>query len=217
MDQNKICFIMCTNNMQYAEEAIYYINNLNVPRGYTVEVLTIKEADSMTSGYNEGMNATDAKYKVYLHQDVMIIEKYFIHKLIKIFQDENIGMIGMVGSPRLPENKVMWKGYRVGKIFANNIYSTNMIDFGEVEGDYCQVQAVDGLLMATQYDLPWRDDIFDKWDFYDVSQSLEFIRAGYKVVVPNMIKPWCIHDDGLMDLTNYYGERRKLIKEYFND
>ena len=78
MDQNKICFIMCTNNTQYAEEAIYYINNLNVPRGYSIDVLTVGGADSMTAGYNEAMKTSDAKYKVYMHQDVMIIEKYFI-------------------------------------------------------------------------------------------------------------------------------------------
>lgn len=215
MDDKKICFIMCTNDAQYANEAIHFINNLAVPNGYSIDVLTVTEAKSMTAGYNEGMSASDAKYKVYLHQDVMIIEKYFIHKLLKIFQDESVGMIGMVGSPRLPENKVMWKGYRVGKIYANNIYSMNLIDFGEVSGEYCQVEAVDGLLIATQYNIDWREDIFDKWDFYDVSQSLEFRKAGYKVVVPNMVKPWCIHDDGLMELHNYYDERRKLLGEYY--
>lgn len=217
MDEKKISFIMCTNNEQYAQESMYFINKLSIPKGYSIEILSVTDAKSMTSGYNEGMRASNAKYKIYLHQDVMIVEKYFIHKLLKIFQDEEVGMIGMVGSPKLPENKVMWKGYRVGKIYANNIYSTKLIDFGEISEDYCQVEAVDGLLIATQYDLDWREDIFDKWDFYDVSQSLEFSRAGYKVVVPNMLKPWCIHDDGLMDLTNYYIERRKLLKEYFDE
>ena len=24
-----------------------------------------------------------------------------------------------------------------------------------------EVEAIDGLLMATQYDIPWRDDLFD--------------------------------------------------------
>ena len=77
------------------------------------------------------------------------------------------------------------------------------------------VKAVDGMLMVTQYDISWREDVFDKWDFYDVSQSQEFIRAGYKVVVPSMEKPWCIHDDGFMSLDNYYEQRRKLLREYF--
>ena len=49
---------------------------------------------------------------------------------------------------------------------------------------YTEVEAVDGLFIATQYDVKWREDIFDGWDFYDISQSEEFHRAGYKVVVP---------------------------------
>jgi hypothetical protein len=84
----------------------------------------------------------------------------------------------------------------------------------EAKNGVIEVEAIDGLLMATQYDIPWRDDLFDKWDFYDVSQSLEFIRHGYKVVVPYMETPWCIHDDGFVNLKNYYEEREKLLKEY---
>lgn len=215
MNPRKICFIMCTNDDLYANEAMYFINSLNVPEGYYVSMLTIKDAKSMSAGYNEGMNATDAKYKVYLHQDVMIIDRDFISHILKIFQDESVGMIGMVGSPKLPDNKVMWCGHRVGQIYSNNVYSTNLVNYGAVEGDYAQVEAVDGMLMVTQYDISWREDIFDKWDFYDVSQSQEFIRAGYKVVVPSMEKPWCMHDDGFMSLDNYYEERRKLLREYF--
>ena len=87
----------------------------------------------------------------------------------------------------------------------------------EAKNGVIEVEAIDGLLMATQYDIPWREDLFDKWDFYDVSQSLEFIRHGYKVVVPYMEKPWCIHDDGFVNLVNYYGEREKLLREYGDD
>lgn len=216
MDDKKICFIMCTNDEFYAEECMFFINNLEVPDGYSIDILTVVEAESMTSGYNEAMRVSNAKYKVYLHQDVMIIEKNFIHKLLTLFEDESIGMIGMVGSPRLPENKVMWYSNRVGRIFGNNVYSMNDTNFGDIKGDYQEVEAVDGLLIATQYDISWREDIFDKWDFYDASQSAEFRRSGYKVIVPNMDRPWCIHDDGFMELKNYYDQRRRYIEEYCN-
>ncbi len=216
MNDKKICFIMCTNDDLYANEALYFINNLKVPEGYEVDAITVTEAKSMTAGYNEGMEATDAKYKVYMHQDVMIVEKDFIYKMLEIFRDESVGMIGMVGSPKMPDNKVMWYSERVGEIYANNIYGMYLVDFGKAKAPYQDVVAVDGLLIATQYDLRWREDIFDKWDFYDASQSEEFIRAGYRVIVPYMDKPWCIHDDGFMDLKNYYNQRRKYLKEYCN-
>lgn len=214
MDDKKICFIMCTNDDLYANEAMYFINSLNVPEGYTVDILTVQEAESMTAGYNEGMLASDAKYKVYLHQDVMIVEKDFIFKLLDIFRDKEVGMIGMVGCPEMPENRVMWFAKRIGRIYANNIFSIADLNFGASEGKYQEVEAIDGLLMATQYDIRWREDIFDKWDYYDASQSREFINAGYKVVVPSMDSPWCIHDDGFVELDSYYEQRKKFRLEY---
>jgi hypothetical protein len=185
MNEKKICFIMCTNNAQYEAEAMHFISKLHVPQGYEIDAISIKEAKSLTSGYNEGMRASDAKYKVYLHQDVMIVEPDFIARLLHIFEDPEIGMVGMVGTPHLPENKIPWWAWRVGALYTCNVSAMGMFDYEypeEAKNGVIEVEAIDGLLMATQYDIPWRDDLFDKWDFYDVSQSLEFIRHGYKVV-----------------------------------
>ena len=84
-----------------------------------------------------------------------------------------------------------------------------------IGGRYQQVQAVDGLLIATQYDLPWREDLFDNWDFYDISQGQEFIQKGYRIVVPYQKQPWCIHDDGFNNLKNYYHARRIFPSGHF--
>ncbi len=214
MNDKKICFIMCTNNKQYSEESAYYISRLNIPEGYTIELLTIWDAKSMTSGYNEGMNSSDAKYKIYLHQDVFIWEKDFLFHILRLFSNPQIGMIGMVGTPKLCENAIMWNYNRVGILTSCSIKSTAEHLIGAVEDDYQKVEAIDGLLMATQYDIPWREDIFKKWDFYDVSQSFEFRKAGYDVVVPRMEHSWVLHDDGYLNLDNYYKEREIFLKEY---
>lgn len=213
-DDKTIAFIMCVNNEQYMQEALYYINQLYVPEGFKLDILTVKDAKSMTSGYNEAMAATTAKYKVYLHQDVFITNKYFIFYLLRCFANPEVGLVGMVGSPKLPDTKVMWNGPRVGHIYCADAYSSTEWEIGDVSDGYADVEAVDGLLIATQYDVTWREDIFDKWDFYDVSQSFEMKRQGYRVVVPNVKRPLVLHDDGFMNLKNYYGERDKFIDEY---
>ena len=82
MNEKKICFIICVNNDTYEQEQMRYLNRLIVPDGYEMEILSIREAKSMTSGYNEGMHASDAKYKVYMHQDVFIVNKNFIADLL---------------------------------------------------------------------------------------------------------------------------------------
>lgn len=214
MNDKKICFIMCVNNKDYEEEQSYYMKSLKVPEGYEMEILEVKDAASMTAGYNEGMYASDAKYKVYMHQDVFIVNKNFIADMLQIFSDEKIGMLGMVGATKLPENSIMWYGPRVGKLYYNSIYEAGESEIGEINGAYEEVEALDGLLMATQYDIPWREDLFQDWDFYDASQSQEFIRAGYKVVVPNQPQAWCIHDDGFFNLKNYYKNRKIFQQEY---
>ena len=107
MDDKKFAFIMCVNDEDKANEALYYISRLIVPKGYSVEDFEVVEAKSMTSGYNEGMAASDAKYKIYLHQDVMILNQNFLLDILDIFKDPKIGMIGCMGSPKMPENKML--------------------------------------------------------------------------------------------------------------
>lgn len=214
MNNRKICFILCTNNELYENECISYIKELCVPEGYELEILPVKGAKSMTSGYNQAMRASDAKYKVYLHQDVFIVYQDFIQEILKLFQEKEIGMIGMVGSLEIEKTGIMWEEERKGMLHSCSIYFSDSLLLGEVEGRYQEVSAVDGLLLATQYDLDWREDLFKGWDFYDASQSMEFRKNGYKVVVPAMERPWCIHDDGILNLSNYYSEREIFLKEY---
>jgi len=87
MNDKKICFIICYNDDKYISECLHYINRLTVPDGYLLDVLTVKNADSMTSGYNAAMNETDAKYKIYMHQDVFIVNINLLEDILKIFED----------------------------------------------------------------------------------------------------------------------------------
>ena len=68
--------------------------------------------------------------------------------------------------------------------------------------------------MITQYDIPWKEDIFTGWDFYDISQSFEFRKRNYDVIIPPSVHAWCFHDDGIMDLDSYHNTRKIFMKEY---
>lgn len=218
MNKKEICFIMCTNNPLYAEECMYYIRHLNVPEGYSIDILSVEDARSIASGYNEAMQCSNAKYKVYLHQDTFIVDRNFLQKCIEIFsKNPEIGMIGNIGARKMSSSGVMWDGDRYGMLYEHHIYETQLL-MNRIENvtdeEYLEVEAIDGFIMITQYDIPWREDLFDKWDFYDASQSMEFIRQGYKVVVPKMEQPWCVHDSGFLSLGDYEGERKKFVEEY---
>ncbi len=216
MNNEKVAFIICTNNMQYYEECVRYIQDLEVPDGYSTDILCIQEAESMAEGYNGGMQASDAKYKVYLHQDTFILNRNFIYDIVRIFtKDENIGMIGVLGVDKLPADANCYLNWNVGRIAAYDGRAVFAKPFTQKqEEEWIKVQAVDGLIMVTQYDIPWRGDIFDGWDFYDVSQALEMKRQGYQVVVPYQETPWCYHHCGCSKLKKYDFYREKAVFEY---
>ena len=65
--KHEFCFIACVNNDLLMNECIRYIDRLYVPDGWTVDVITVREAHSMAEGYNAAMNESDAAIKICLH------------------------------------------------------------------------------------------------------------------------------------------------------
>ncbi|ETP71837.1 hypothetical protein UYO_2226 [Lachnospiraceae bacterium JC7] len=219
-DNNQFCFIICTNNKQYLDECAVYISLLEIPEGYTIDLITIEGANSIAEAYNAAMNASPAKYKIYLHHDTMILNRYFLYNILKIFEsDDDIGMIGMGGNVHLEDDALLsfdlnkYVGYNYNRSLER--YISNKID----DGDYIyDVEAIDGFIMATQYDIPWREDIFDAWDFYDLSQSMEFHRLDYRVVVPDQKGiEWCFHADDMTSTLYEFEKYRKIFREEYGE
>ncbi|MFT9495200.1 glycosyltransferase [Anaerosolibacter sp.] len=217
IDPQKICFISIVNDEEIYGKALAHIRQLTIPDGYQVDILCIKNASSMTSGYNHGINHSNAKYKVYLHQDVYILNKNFIADFLNLFKKHpNIGLMGVAGSKTIPSNGIWWESsHRYGKVYDSHTGQMMLLRFADVENEYEAVTAIDGLLMITQYDIPWREDIFDGWHFYDISQSIEFQKKGYDVVIPNQKGAWCIHDCDVVNTQNGYEKYRKRFLDYY--
>lgn len=215
-DKHKICFIICTNDERQLEECMMYLSFLHIPEGCKTEVITVTDAASMTAGYNEAMRSSNAKYKIYLHQDTFIVERLFLDFLLKLFQKHpKIGMAGTVGAEKLSGDGVMWHEQRCGNFYRLDEFRKEGFDnIEQFKRGHREVEVIDGLLMATQYDLPWREDVFDGFDFYDVSQCMEFRRAGYKIAVPAQKGNWVIHDCKAPAFWHYNKYRKLLLREY---
>ena len=56
MNEEKICFIICTNDAFLMRECRLYIENLELPEGFELEIQEIRNARSMAEGYNRGMH-----------------------------------------------------------------------------------------------------------------------------------------------------------------
>jgi GT2 family glycosyltransferase len=219
MNQQKICFITCVNDETIYQESLIYINHLILPEGFEVEIIAVRNAAYITKAYNEAMQSSDAKYKVYLHQDIFIINKNFITDVIDIFQqDKKVGMIGMVGAEKLPTNACWWEAKnRYGNVYDSHKGYMARDSFNDFEQKFKPVQAIDGILMITQQDVSWREDLFKGWHFYDISQSIEFAKKGYQIVVPNQVEPWCIHDCGITPVGEVYEKYRNVFLEEYSE
>ena len=218
INNQKISFIYCVNDQQIFEKSLQYIYSLKIPEGIEIDIISIEGAPSITAGYNQAMRESNAKFKVFLHQDVFITNRNFIFDIIQLFlENHKLGLLGVIGSKLIPKSCIWWESKsRYGKVYDSHRGKMALLEFNEVEKDYESVAAVDGLLIATQYDIPWRDDLFDGWHYYDMSQAMEFIDAQYEVGIPRQDEPWVIHDCGTVN-TNGFNQARELFIESYNN
>lgn len=202
MDKDQIAFIICADNEQCYNECVRYIQDLEVPKGYGTDIIGIWEADTVASGYQAGMCESNAKYKVYLRQDTFILNKDLITDVLKIFQeDEDIGMLGVIGASGQEvrdDGSLRWD---VGRAALYNGRTTVDAEYIQArDKGYTEVRTINSLIMATQYDIPWRDGFSGVGD--ERLHSEEMQRQGYKVVVPFQDMPWCHCDSRIHQITD---------------
>ncbi|MBR5969135.1 MAG: glycosyltransferase family protein [Lachnospiraceae bacterium] len=216
-------FIACSNRPFLMAECRRYADRLYIPEGWNVEWTVITDALSMTSGYNRAIGlhpgdaarTADAPVRIYLHQDVFLTNRWILHNLRDIFSAHpDIGMLGVAGAERMHPSGVWWSGASIGCVYRED--ETPYEEERLAPDVHLQdVAVVDGFFLATAVDLPWREELFDGFDFYDVSQSYEMRRAGYRVVIPEMRYHWAVHDDGKVLSLDRYNHYRKVFLEHY--
>lgn len=178
LNDKKICFIACIRSDNY-DDMLTEIGKLFIPDGFSVEYLGVTEAVSMCSGYNEALEVSDAKYKVYIKENTRFETSDFLRSMISIFEaSPAIGMVGAYGTDRLAVDMVTEHSILYGPNGRNSIL---------VEESYKEMVAVTGDFIATQVDIRWDEEHITDWYMHALSQCLAFRRNGYKVVVPGQV------------------------------
>ena len=106
MDNRSFALIACVNDEELWGECEKYLGELVVPEGYSLDVIKITGATSIMHAYNEVIEKSDAKYKIYFHQDTFILNKNLLGDLLDLFEDPKIGMVGVQGGTRIPKSGV---------------------------------------------------------------------------------------------------------------
>lgn len=191
VDEKSIAIILWINDEEAGRKQGEYMKALRIPEGYSVELFEVIDASLRLEAYVKGASQTKAKYKVYLDAKTVMVNENILEDILSVFnKDASIGMIGLIGTEKIPTSGVcVWANKRIGKAIG---YNGETFEKGKFIDDYMEVMAIDGFWMATQYDLPWRTDLFYTDAFWDVAQCIEYRKAGYKVVVPKQTDYWCI-------------------------
>ena len=214
MNNQKIDIIICKTNDAAFNKLIDSLGKVNVPAEFFIDVIAF-ESNNKYKVYNAAMNSSNAKYKIYLDENIEILNVNFIAEIIKLFKnDETIGIIGTSGAKFLSTDGIALNSiHRCGKLYAGEDHILN--NYEEIKEDYQLVEAIDGYFMATQYDLNWREELFSDNYFGDAAQCIEFRRKNYKTVVINQESPWIWYKLINLDLNVNY--QKAFLDEYSKD
>lgn len=212
-------FIVCVNHPLWYEEMRRYIDALNYAKQYGVEVVPVYHAKSMAEGYNRGMKVAKGVYKIYLHQDVFLCNKNLLIEIKEFFENHrDAGMLGVAGTKQIPNNGIWWEteeGTKKQKLYID-VMGGIMNAAIPNENLNFQATALDGVFLATAVDLPWREDLFTGFHFYDISQSFEMRKKGYSVYIPDQAETWCLHEQSCnKELSKAYDDERKIFIECY--
>lgn len=213
MNSNCFSFVCHVRHENSSQAPCEFLNLLHVPAGYSVDKKVLQGNFSMAQGYNFAMRNSTAKYKIYLSEYLEIVNRNFLKDILSLFENHpELGMLGVLGAKKLPLNG-NWRESteRYGKL----LLAGKSVNYLEVRGvDYEPVQVIDGMIMVTQYDLTWREDLFKDHFFYDSAQCLEFYKAGYAVGIPKQHEAWCFYHNNTDTLVEFYQERELFCREY---
>ncbi len=227
LNSHAIAFITCVNDETQYDICIRYLDALQIPSGYVVERIAVLGAPSMAEGYQRALEASTARYKIYLHQDVYVVHRGLLAEVIDLFRTyPRLGMIGVHGATRLPVSGMWWEknrlycygrlveflrppqGFPASLFRPPNLRRLQLVRFQSCVGDYLPAVAVDGVFMATQYDIPWANSL-GGFELYDQVQSLAFIKVGLELGIARQQAIWFIHWGPILERTPPRGIRRQ--------
>lgn len=109
-DAQKVAIITCVNDEAVYDDCRARLEQLVLPAGVTLDFVPVRGAPSMCAGYTEGMVATDAKYKLYLHQDMLLAQPNLLMTLLPYLSAHpEVGLVGLAGSRRWRTNGIWWE------------------------------------------------------------------------------------------------------------
>lgn len=192
--EKKIAVLLHKSREGRYEICMESLRNMNWPDGYEAELFVITQDRPYAVQVNEIMMAADAKYKIYINDDLCLVHPQMIEEMLNLFQDDSIGMIGILGSTSLPvSGSVMDSPYKSGAVYIPSEKDLAELRFHETS-EAADVRFLLPSLFATQRDVPW-DEAYEKQYYAVLAYCRGMEESGVRIVVPHPQEIWCTYQE----------------------
>ena len=170
--------------------------NIATTIGCEYELIVIDNSThsyTLFSAYNEGIRRAKGEVLCFMHEDIIIHAQEWGKRLVKIFEDTTIGLIGVIGSQFLPKTDASWWncGAQVGEIIQGNhdVYGDYSVWHNYSNAIQGQVDAVvvDGCFMALPSaifnHICFDEEKFSSFHAYDLDICMQVLEQDKRVVV----------------------------------
>lgn len=185
---------------------------------------------SIFQAYNEGVRQAQYPYLCFMHDDVLYHTPHWGKKVVEHFQDEKVGLIGVVGTHFLPDTPCGWyhsmmvsggciqrevfddKNSASEKRNLDRLKSQNSIDAVAVDGMWFCVRKVD--FKQIQFD----DINFTGFHSYDLDICMQIREHGLtvKIISDVLIEHFSygsFDDEWLKSIQEFYNKWRKKLPQ----
>ena len=170
------------------------LKSVKWPHGYEAELFTIDAAKPYAAQVNEIVAGVDAELRLYVNDELCFVCAQAIEELLVLFQDEGVGMVGVLGSRSLPvSGDLMDSPYKCGAVYVPLEKDLSELRFGEASEE-ADVRFLLPSLFATRRDIPW-DEAYDKQYYAVLAHCLAMEDCGLRIVVPGQQEIWCAYQE----------------------
>lgn len=186
---NVISVIICSIDEDKLARVIR--NYTTLLHGEVFEIVVIRDARSLSEGYNRGIQQSNGSILIFSHDDIEILSPDFVVKLKKVFASNDV--IGVIGASVLADARWITSGqpyihgvvvYPPGAV-GNVGYLVNV--FGAKTPVISGIQGLDGLFVAAKREVVERvgfdEQAFDGFHCYDTDFTFSAYLSGFKVAV----------------------------------
>lgn len=216
MDNKKIVIYLHKTRQSYYETCLTSVKNLQCPEGYSIDIVTLSHQAAYAAQLNQHAAELPAKYRIYVNDDIYLLEPNLLSHLLQLFHDETIGMIGAFGSQSLPgSGSLMDSPYKYGSLYipVESKFKKAVFRGTEPHAPIAEVRYLWPSLFATQYNLVWPENY--TYQYYTVlDQCNQFTQQQKRLIVPLLPEPWLAYQTQTMNFAATPEDRRRFFQTY---